>query len=171
MADDVKDSEVSDVSEQDARLSEAHDMARTYMYTAMSFGLIPVPAVDFAAISLTQLKMIHSLAAHYEVEFSKNVGKSIVGSLVGGALPTPLAVGAASMVKAIPIIGPLFGAVGVPIFAGASTYALSRVFIQHFESGGTFLDLNPEDVREYFAEQFKKGEGVAKDMKKSKAAA
>jgi lipoate-protein ligase A len=47
---------------------------------------------------------------------------------------------------------------------GAATYAIGRVFIQHFESGGTFLDFNPEKVREYFKEQFERGKGVASEL-------
>jgi hypothetical protein len=45
---------------------------------------------------------------------------------------------------------------------------LSRVFIQHFEAGGTFLSFDPEAVRDYFFEQYQKGKSVFKDMKKSK---
>ena len=42
-----------------------------------------------------------------------------------------------------------------------STWALGKVFIQHFESGGTFLDFDPEEVKEYFKAQFEEGREVA----------
>ena len=45
--------------------------------------------------------------------------------------------------------------------SGASTWALGKVFIQHFESGGTFLDFNPEKVREYYKVQFEEGRKMA----------
>jgi uncharacterized protein (DUF697 family) len=151
------------------KLEEAHKKSNTYIYTAMGFGLIPVPVVDFAAISLTQLKMVHSLAKHYDIPFSKNIGKSVIGSLVGGVLPAPIGMAFASMMKAIPVVGTLVGATSVSLFAGASTYALSRVFIQHFEAGGTFLNFDPEAVREYFKEEFNKGKVVVEDIKKTKA--
>jgi hypothetical protein len=41
--------------------------------------------------------------------------------------------------------------VAVPGFAAGLTWAVGRVFIQHFASGGTFLNLDPHQVREYFA--------------------
>lgn len=41
--------------------------------------------------------------------------------------------------------------------SGAITYAIGQVFIQHFESGGTFLDFDPKKVKEYFMEQFEEG--------------
>jgi hypothetical protein len=43
-------------------------------------------------------------------------------------------------------------------FASASTYAVGRVFIQHFESGGTFLDFDPDKVRAHFEAEFKKAQ-------------
>ena len=36
-------------------------------------------------------------------------------------------------------IGQSTGAITMPVIAGASTYAIYKVFVQHFESGGTFL--------------------------------
>ncbi len=50
------------------------------------------------------------------------------------------------------------------LFCGASTWALGKVFIQHFESGGTFLDFKPEEVKEYFKAQFVEGRKMATTM-------
>lgn len=160
----TEDVEVTTVS----RLEESQKIAKGYIYGSMGFGLIPVPVLDFAAISLTQLKMLHSLANHYEISFSKDVGKSLIASLIGGVLPAPLGLTLASMTKSIPVIGTLLGATSVSLFAGASTYALSRVFIQHFEAGGTFLDFEPETVKEYFAKEFEKGKEVVEEMTEDK---
>ena len=56
------------------------------------------------------------------------------------------------------------------ILAGATTYAVGKVFIQHFESGGTFLNFNPDSVKEYYETMFKEGQSVAENMKKEKPA-
>ena len=45
------------------------------------------------------------------------------------------------------------------LFVAAYTWALGNVFIQHFEAGGTFLDFDPEKVREHFRTYFKEGPG------------
>jgi len=47
------------------------------------------------------------------------------------------------------------------------TYVMASVFIQHFESGGTFLDLDPEAVREHFMREFEEGKTLAADLKAS----
>jgi uncharacterized protein (DUF697 family) len=148
-------------------LDKAHETSKTYIYTSMGLGLIPIPAIDFVAITLTQVKMLKSFAKLYDLEFKDDIGKSLITSLIGGILPNTLGLSLASLTKSIPLIGPLFGATAVSMFAGASTYAISRVFIQHFESGGTFLNFDPETVREYFAQEFKKGQAVAEKVKQS----
>jgi len=50
--------------------------------------------------------------------------------------------------------------------SGASTYALGEVFKKHFETGGTFLDFDPERLRKYYNEKFEKGKEVAEELRK-----
>jgi hypothetical protein len=48
----------------------------------------------------------------------------------------------------------------MPSSSAAFTYAVGKVFLQHFASGGTFLDFDPKTVREYFAKMFDEGKLV-----------
>ena len=138
------------------REAQAKDTVKKYMYWSMAAGLIPVPAFDLAAIFAIQLKMVCALAKQYDLPFSEDRGKALIASLVGGAAPAAAAPAVASAIKTIPLIGTTVGAITSPALAGASTYAVGKVFIQHFESGGTFLDFNPEKVRDYYAENYDK---------------
>jgi uncharacterized protein (DUF697 family) len=140
---------------------EANNMVKNYIIASMGAALVPVPLFDMVALTGIQLKMLHSLAKLYNVKFTKNLGKSLIGSLLGGVIPTSTA---ASLSKAVPGVGTAAGVIGMSAIGGAATYAIGRVFIQHFESGGTFLDFNPEKVREYFKEQFERGKGVASEL-------
>src|SRR5581483_9305324 len=134
------------------------------MYWSMGAGFIPLPLVDIAAITGVQLKMLADLAKHYGIPFSRHKVKEIVAALIGGALPGPIASGmVGSAVKMVPVVGPIVGGVSVPLLAGATTYAVGAVFIQHFEYGGTLLDFNTEKVKTYFAEEFEKGKLAARD--------
>ncbi|NJL59719.1 MAG: hypothetical protein HC887_08825 [Desulfobacteraceae bacterium] len=56
----------------------------------------------------------------------------------------------------------------MPASAGAMTYAVGRVFLQHFESGGTFLNFNPEEVKEHYARLFEEGKKVVAEVKNEK---
>lgn len=138
--------------------AQATEKVKNHAMVAAGMGLIPVPLLDVAAIAATQLKLLKTLADHYGVAFSENLGKSVIGALVGGTAPG-LATGTArSLLKFIPGIGGMLGMITSPALAGASTYALGKVFIQHFESGGTLLDFDPSKMKAYFSEQVGKGQ-------------
>jgi uncharacterized protein (DUF697 family) len=141
---------------------EAFKTVKKYMWISMGAGLIPVPFVDWAAVSGVQLKMVADLSKIYGIPFKESAGKAAIGSMAGFILPHALACGfLGSALKAIPVVGALAGAPAMAVFCGAYAWALGNVFIQHFESGGTFLNFDPEAVREYFKAQFEEGKKVA----------
>jgi len=41
------------------------------------------------------------------------------------------------------------------------TYGIGKVFVQHFESGGTFLNFDAQKTKDYFKSQFKVGTKLA----------
>ncbi len=143
----------------------ASKITNRYVLWAMGAGLVPIPIIDFAAIVGVQLKMLSSLAKHYGVEFSEERGKSLITSLLGGAATGTIANGSiGSLLKSIPGAGTLFGMVAMPLSAGATTYAVGKVFQMHFSSGGTLLNFNADDVREYYEAKVQEGKQVVKDM-------
>ena len=142
----------------EARRSRAEEAVDSAVRWSFGFGLIPIPIIDLAAISTVQLRMLRSLCDVYGEPFSENQGKALISALLGGIVPTKLAWGPIrSLLKAIPVVGPLAGAAVMPLFASASTYAVGHTFIQHFESGGTLLDLDPAKLRDYVAKQYQEG--------------
>jgi hypothetical protein len=58
------------------------------------------------------------------------------------------------------------GAVSVPIFAGAFTHALGRIFLMHFEAGGTILDFDPHTMHAYFRQEYEKAKGTVSRLRK-----
>lgn len=130
-----------------------------YKWWAVGASLIPVSFVDLAAVSGAHLKMLAEISKQYEVQFDKSRGKAVIGSLLGSVVPGTIActvVG--SLAKAVPGVGSVVGATTMAVTSGAAAVALGKVFIQHFESGGTFLDFNPDKVREYFWAQFEESQ-------------
>lgn len=150
-----------------ARLDRATDTVRHYAWWASGWGLLPLPMVDALAQSAVQLRMLKRLSEVYGVPFSYNRGKAIVAALVGGVVPTTLSRGAMGLlVRSIPVVGPLIGMVTTPAFDFASTYAVGKVFIEHYESGGAFLELDPDRYRDAYTRYYQEGREMA-----SKAAA
>jgi uncharacterized protein (DUF697 family) len=123
-------------------------------------GLIPVPLVDMAAVGGVQLHMLRRLSEIYGVPFSENRGKSILASVAGAVIPastaTTTAMGVSSLMKGLPGFGTAIGALTMPVVSAGATWVIGKVFIQHFASGGTLLDFNPPDYREFIKAQKEK---------------
>lgn len=165
MTQDLADAKIDEMREPGVDPAEAVEMTderrdelaaqivdRFALYSGAA-GLIPVPIADVAAVGGVQLQMLRRLSEIYGVPFAENRGKSIIASLAGALLPasasTTTAISVGSLLKGLPGIGTLIGSVSMPVFSAGATYVIGKVFIQHFASGGTLLDFNPPDYREF----------------------
>ncbi len=133
---------------------------RNSLYSA-GVGIFAIPVVNVAGVAALQIKMLRELADHYDVPFQQDRVKSILSALLGGVISTRLGYGMVGTIAKLPLVGPLVSVATLPLFAGGITYAIGKVFIQHFASGGTFLDFDPEKVRGYFREQMGKAKSTA----------
>ncbi len=106
-----------------------------YSQYAAAVGFIPLPGFDVVAFGGLQLRMIAELCTHYAVPFSSQLGRSIVAALIGTVAPARIAMS----------IMPVLGFVTGPSLGYAATWAIGRVFMRHFESGGTLSDFNPAE--------------------------
>ena len=130
---------------------KADQVIKRHMAAGAIAGLLPLPWVGFAALTAVQLNMLRHLASIYGVNFSKDIGASVIGSLVGSDLSLSLSLGIAKLLPGPTV--PL-AVVSGGLLGSASTFALGKVFTQHFESGNTFLTFDPQKVRAYYEEQF-----------------
>jgi uncharacterized protein (DUF697 family) len=148
-----------EVTTMDDRDAVAKRIVEKYCWWSVGAGLVPVPYVDIAAITAVNVKMVKELAANYDVEFSEDRGKAYVSSLLAGVVSGPVAktAGVKTVLLAIPLIGHSIAILSSSVFAAATTCAIGRVFTQHFGTGGTMLDFEPQKVRNFFSEQYEKG--------------
>ena len=116
-------------------------------------GLVPLPVVDVLAVGGLQVQMLRRLSQIYNVEFSENRGKALIAALAGCMIPATSGMGAASALKAVPVVNILAAGFVMPVLSAGATFAIGKAFIQHFESGGTLLDFNPPDYREFVKAQ------------------
>ena len=142
------------------RDEQASQLVDRYSLWSGAAGLIPIPIVDVAVVGGVQIQMLRKLSEIYGVPFSDNMGKSVLASLAGSLIPastaTTAAMGVGSLMKGIPGVGTMVGALTMPAFSAGATYIIGKVFIQHFASGGTLLDFNPPDYREFIKAQKEK---------------
>ncbi len=150
------------------REDQAVLIVRKHVKWAAGAGFIPVPLVDLAAIVAALMAELNELAELYEVPVttSKEREKQVIAALVAGVGIPLLAEGViASLIKSIPGIGTVGGLLAMPVLAGALAYSVGKVFIQHFESGGTFLTFDPKKVESYYREKFSEGRDIAQAVR------
>lgn len=172
MADATKTKEKTETKEtvsKETSLQEANNKTiRNHMLASMGVGAIPIPILDMAGITAIQLRMIQSISKNYDDKFDKKYVTKVISALVAGVGTKSIATGTfGSLVKLIPVIGSVVGAVTYPAVAGATTFALGQVFVRHYESGGTLLTLETAPVKDYFKEQYNEGKERASNIKKA----
>jgi uncharacterized protein (DUF697 family) len=159
MAQDATDSGNTPLTDEQ-RDEQASQLVDRFSLWSGGAGLIPIPLVDILAVGGVQLQMLRKLSEIYGVPFTDNTGKSVIASLAGSILPASAANSAAmsfgSLIKGIPIIGTTVGVITMPALSAGATYIIGKVFIQHFASGGTLLDFNAPDYREFIKAQKEK---------------
>ena len=139
-----------------SREERALAAVKSFMPWAAGAGILPLPGIDVAAIIGVQLRMLAKLAEEYRVPFKEQAAKSIVAALMAMLVQNTLTGGLVSAFKYVPVVGTLLGIAVLPAIAAAGTFAIGKIFITHFESGGTFLDFDPRKVQNHFRDEFEK---------------
>jgi uncharacterized protein (DUF697 family) len=120
-------------------------------------GIVPIPLVDFVGVTAIQLALVKQLSSLYGVEYTYSATKRTIGALIGGAIPAFGSSTFASWLKLIPGVGSVLGGSAMMLLSGASTYAVGHVFAQHFEKGGTILDIDTHQVKDQFNQYYEAG--------------
>ncbi|MHA7063610.1 YcjF family protein [Azospirillum argentinense] len=140
--------------------AQAAEIIRKHVLLSAAAGVIPLNFVDTAALAVVQLRLLKELSELHGVDFRGDIGRSAVGTLFATVAPTALGgslLGSMAFnmaLRSVPVIGTVTRLATQPAFNSAFTYALGKVFQQHFASGGTFLTFQPEKVKTYFREKF-----------------
>jgi uncharacterized protein (DUF697 family)/cell wall-associated NlpC family hydrolase len=137
-------------------LAEANSIVKKYVYFSFGTSFLPLPLLDTTLLVALNLKMIHSLSKIYNVPYNRNLGKSIVLSLLGGINAFSVsALTIRGLLKIVPGAGYLSGLtfISVSAITSSTTYAIGKVFISHFESGGNLLNLRPEKFKDFVNEK------------------
>ena len=154
-------------AEERRRLRNARALVKQYCGWSAGAGLVPIPVLDVAALTVVQVKMLRRLTRLYGLKFSENDGKTYVSSLLSSLTATSLGVSAAGRgLMFFSGIGRLVGFLAMPVFAAAFTWAVGRIFIYHYESGGSFFSFDPEKMTLHFRELYKDASTISERWKR-----
>ena len=128
--------------------AEVEKLIRKSVYTSMGIGIVPFPLFNVAAVTAANINLIRKLSGMYGVEFKEGIAKKIIAAVTGagvGVLASPFV---ESVVSGIPLIGLPLTIGTKPALNGMTTYALARMFVTHFERGGSFIGANVDAMKE-----------------------
>ncbi len=143
------------------RSEKVEELIRKHLILTTGLGLIPLPLLDIAAVTTSQVMMIRKMCDFYDIDFDDDSTKTILTSLTGSVLAK---IGA-SIMKTIPIVGTFIGGASMAALSGASTYAVGHVFKKHFDEGGDLKSFDINAWKKYYEEMFEKGKTEAVKVK------
>ncbi|MGB4248272.1 MAG: DUF697 domain-containing protein [Pseudohongiellaceae bacterium] len=143
----------ADIGTQDAEKAQRLDNASAIISNKCKWsaaaGFIPVPYLDLAGLAAVQVKMVSELSELYGKTVQQEALKTTVATLLGVLTTAGLAAPVAfSTVKIIPGLGSLAGGVGMGAVGAAATYAVGKVFVNHFEGGGTLGNFDVDKIKD-----------------------
>ena len=111
--------------------------------------------------------MISDLSQAYGQPVRTEAVRGVVSVLLGTLLPAGVT-GAllGSGVKTVPVVGTILGMASMAAFGAAASYAIGRVFVRHFEKGGSLESFSADAVKDELKAEFSK----AKDKQSSAVA-
>jgi uncharacterized protein (DUF697 family) len=150
---DVESTVINDPKEN--RLDRAGEIIATATKWSVAAAFVPVPYLDLAALAGIQTNMVVKLSNAYGETISSESVRGIISVLLGTLLPANLASTTVSATaKFFPGFGSLIGVASLAAFGSAATYAVGKVFVRHFEHGGTVASFKAETVKEDLKAEF-----------------
>jgi uncharacterized protein (DUF697 family) len=119
----------------------AQDVVHRHAAYSVFGGIIPLPLVNAASVAAINVRMVKVLSQLYGVPFEQGRARALVISLMGGIMPTGVGAITASTLFYIIPGSTLLGLAMSSVTAAACTRAIGRVFVEHFASGATTLDV------------------------------
>jgi len=151
IASELNAQEVNNLDQvQESRLEIAGKLISRACGWSAAAALIPVPIVDIAGLAAVQATLVNDISELYGQSFKKEAANNVVSVLLGSLIPGTFGSG----LKMIPGIGTIIGYLTFSAFAAASTYAVGKVMIRHFENGGSVTSFDAKSVTGELKKEF-----------------
>jgi uncharacterized protein (DUF697 family) len=139
------------------RLDAAGEIIASSTKWSIAASLVPIPYLDIAALGAIQVNMIVDLAKLYDHKVTKQAVHGVISVMLGTLVPAGAAqLAVTSSTKLFPGYGTAIGTVSLAAFGTAATYSIGKVFVRHFESGGTIGNFSTAAVQEDLKKEFAK---------------
>lgn len=137
------------------RLDAAGEIIASSTKWSIAASLVPIPYLDIAALGAIQVNMIVDLAKLYDQTATKQAVHGVISVMLGTLVPAGAAQFAVTTsAKLFPGYGTAIGTVSLATFGTAATYSIGKVFVRHFEGGGTIGNFSTAAVQEDLKKEF-----------------
>ena len=124
------------------RNPSCENIINRYSLISAIAGLLPI-AMDAAALTGLQIKMIDDLAEQFGKNYTEDEGRHTLAAVTGGLVaPAIAAPSIASAVMFVPVVGPLVGVAVSPATSAISTRLIGRLAVEHFERDEKLAELD-----------------------------
>ncbi|MBO1321602.1 YcjF family protein [Acanthopleuribacter pedis] len=142
---------------------KARNIVKNHVLGTMTLAMVPVPIFDVLVVSGSQVEMVEKLADLYDVKPRRRPVRTILAALLAGLGSYGLSsLSAYSFSKVVPGWRWFAAGAAMPLAAGAVTYAVGTVLLQHLEAGGTLEQLDVRALRADYQQNVEKGYALAK---------
>ncbi len=125
-----------------------------------------IPAVGLVSVPGIQGKMLHSLAQHYGVEWSKRTFSEFTAALgTSFALRYAISLGGRQLAKLLPGVGLVAGSALAFTVSYASTYAIGRAACSYLYHQKTNTPLDDNVLKEVYQNAMEEGKSAREPMK------
>jgi uncharacterized protein (DUF697 family) len=129
------------------RRSRANAIVERYANLSALGGVIPLPLINVASVTVIILRMVKLLCKLYGVPYEHGRTRALIVGLAGGAVPTTAsAVTTSTLIYFVPGAN-LLGLAVSSVTASVCTRGIGRRFVEHFEAGATLTDFPAIDRR------------------------
>jgi len=113
------------------------------------------PALGLFAVPTIQGKMLHTLAARYDIAWNKRIAMEFIAAMGSSFLYRyALSLGGRQLAKFIPIYGQTAGAAAASTLSFASTYAIGRAACMYFHHQKAHKPVSSETLQDAFKQAF-----------------
>src|SRR6185295_17241741 len=134
------------------REAGAMKIVHKYMVYSAGAALIPVAIVDVTVLAGIHVSLNKQLCDYYEVEFSEHTARNVLIAILASLIPGSLSSLATRKTLALlPLTTYVFGMFGMSAFSAFVSFGLGKIFIRHFESGGTLRDFDVKHIKGVFS--------------------
>lgn len=124
---------------------------RRHAYWAATTGGIPIPGLDLVGVTAIQARMVNELGKVMGMSENPGYFLRLAGPLVISTLGRRVAT---SLIKMIPGVGSILGALSGAAINGISTLALGRLFVWHCRAHERGHAPSMDEIREEYSRRF-----------------